>query len=129
MGKKQKQTHPEVGEDATQYGEFVSTYFAWIPLSKQKERAREMEDMTKKERRQAIDEAYYNLEKKLKKNTKKYLDKYGDTLMRDMHIRDDLGVKDAVKKALTDTSGLPLLNSLMGWKDDTGRFSYVADHY
>lgn len=39
----------EVGEDNTKYGEFVSTYFAWIPLSKQKERAREMEKMTKKD--------------------------------------------------------------------------------
>lgn len=38
----------EVGEDNTKYGEFVSTYFAWIPLSKQKERAKEMEKMTKK---------------------------------------------------------------------------------
>ena len=38
----------EVGEDNTKYGEFVSTYFAWIPLSKQKERAREIEEMTKK---------------------------------------------------------------------------------
>ena len=38
----------EVGEDNTKYGEFVSTYFAWIPLSKQKEKAREMEEMTKK---------------------------------------------------------------------------------
>lgn len=40
----------EVGEDNTKYGEFVSTYFAWIPLSKQKEKAREMEQMTKKDR-------------------------------------------------------------------------------
>ena len=40
----------EVGEDNTKYGEFVSTYFAWIPLSKQKERAREMEKMTKKDK-------------------------------------------------------------------------------
>ena len=40
----------EVGEDNTKYGEFVSTYFAWIPLSKQKEKAREMEEMTKKSR-------------------------------------------------------------------------------
>ena len=38
----------EVGEDNTKYGEFVSTYFAWIPLSKQKEKAIEMEQMTKK---------------------------------------------------------------------------------
>ena len=48
MGEKQKQTHPEVGEDATQYGEFVSTYFAWIPLPDQKEKAESMAQMTKK---------------------------------------------------------------------------------
>ena len=48
MDKKQKQTHPEVGEDATQYGEFVSSYFAWIPLPDQKQKAEEMNKMTKK---------------------------------------------------------------------------------
>ena len=48
MNKDQKQTHPEVGEDATQYGEFVSTYFAWIPLPNQKEKAEEMANITKK---------------------------------------------------------------------------------
>ena len=37
----------EVGEDNTKYGEFVSTYFAWIPLSKQKERAKELDKITK----------------------------------------------------------------------------------
>ena len=40
----------EVGEDSTKYGEFISTYFAWIPLSKQKEKAKEMEEMTKKDK-------------------------------------------------------------------------------
>ena len=49
MDKKQKQTHPEVGEDATQYGEFISTYFAWIPLPEQKENADRMAQITKKE--------------------------------------------------------------------------------
>ena len=48
MDKGQKQTHPEVGEDATQYGEFVSSYFAWVPLPKQKEKVEEMSEMTKK---------------------------------------------------------------------------------
>ena len=48
MDKEQKQTHPEVGEDATQYGEFVSSYFAWVSLPKQKEKAKEMSEMTKK---------------------------------------------------------------------------------
>ena len=48
MDKEQKQTHPEVGEDATQYGEFVSSYFAWVSLPKQKAKAKEMSEMTKK---------------------------------------------------------------------------------
>lgn len=42
----------EVGEDETKYGEFVSSYFAWIPLPKQKERAEELDKMTKKNRRE-----------------------------------------------------------------------------
>ncbi len=40
----------EAGEDNAKYGEFISTYFAWVPLSKQKEKAREMENMTKNNR-------------------------------------------------------------------------------
>ena len=51
MSNKQKQTHPEVGEDATQFGEFVSSYFAWVPLPEQKEKADEMANMTKKEKK------------------------------------------------------------------------------
>lgn len=51
MNKEQKQTHPEVGEDATQYGEFVSTYFAWIPLPDQKQKAEEMANITKKNKK------------------------------------------------------------------------------
>ena len=51
MSKKQKQTHPEVGEDATQFGEFVSSYFVWVPLPEQKEKADEMANMTKKEKK------------------------------------------------------------------------------
>ena len=39
-------------EDVTKYGEFVSSYFAWIPLPKQKERAEELDKMTKKNRRE-----------------------------------------------------------------------------
>ena len=54
MDKKQKQTHPEVGEDATQYGEFVSSYFAWIPLPDQKKKAEEMAHMTKKSKTEPV---------------------------------------------------------------------------
>ena len=35
-------------EDATKYGEFVSSYFAWLTLDGQKERADELDNMTKK---------------------------------------------------------------------------------
>lgn len=35
-------------EDTTKYGEFISSYFAWIPLEKQKKKAKEMEEMTKR---------------------------------------------------------------------------------
>lgn len=34
-------------EDTTKYGEFVTSYFAWIPLEKQKKKAKEMEESTK----------------------------------------------------------------------------------
>ena len=33
-------------EDATKYREFVSSYFAWLTLGKQKRRAEELENMT-----------------------------------------------------------------------------------
>ena len=34
-------------EDSTKYGEFISSYFGWITLDKQKQRAKEMDKMTK----------------------------------------------------------------------------------
>ena len=42
----------EVGEDGTKYGEFISTYFAWISLPNQKEKAEELENMTKRKENQ-----------------------------------------------------------------------------
>lgn len=38
----------EVGEDTTKYGEFVCSYFAWISLPEQKEKAEELQNITKK---------------------------------------------------------------------------------
>ncbi len=35
-------------EDTTKYGEFVSSYFAWLTLDGQKERADRLNEMTKK---------------------------------------------------------------------------------
>lgn len=37
----------EAGEDATKYGEFISSYFAWVSLPEQKEIANKLENITK----------------------------------------------------------------------------------
>lgn len=37
-------------EDATKYGEFISSYFAWLTLDGQKQKAKEMEDITKEKK-------------------------------------------------------------------------------
>ncbi len=50
LGKNIREQSEEVGEDATKYGEFVSSYFAWIPLNKQKEKAEELQNITKNKR-------------------------------------------------------------------------------
>ena len=47
----------EVGEDATEYGEFISTYFAWIPPEKQKERAKELHNMTNSDKNSKREES------------------------------------------------------------------------
>lgn len=39
----------EETEDVTKYGEFVSSYFAWLTLEHQKNRAQKMEKMTDEE--------------------------------------------------------------------------------
>lgn len=36
-------------EDVTQYGEFVTSYFAWVPPEKQKNRVDELENMTQED--------------------------------------------------------------------------------
>ncbi len=35
-------------EDTTKYGEFISTYFAWLPPEKQKKKSEELNNITKK---------------------------------------------------------------------------------
>lgn len=42
-----KKNSPEVGEDATKYGEFISSYFAWVSLPEQKSKVEKIENMTK----------------------------------------------------------------------------------
>ena len=41
----------EVGEDKTKYGEFISSYFAWISLPNQKEKVEELENMTQRNKK------------------------------------------------------------------------------
>lgn len=43
-------TKEEIGEieDTTKYGEFVSSYFAWLTLDRQKKTAKRLENITKK---------------------------------------------------------------------------------
>lgn len=40
----------EETEDVTKYGEFISSYFAWLTLDKQKKKAEEMENITDAQR-------------------------------------------------------------------------------
>ena len=47
-----RRNEPEVGEDSTKYGEFISTYFAWIPLPEQKENAERLQNITKKDKKE-----------------------------------------------------------------------------
>ena len=37
----------EISEDATKYGEWMSSFFEWVTPDKQKDRAEELNDMTK----------------------------------------------------------------------------------
>lgn len=41
----------EVGEDATKYGEFISSYFAWVSLLEQKEKVEKIEEMTEEKKK------------------------------------------------------------------------------
>ncbi len=45
MNKKQSEKY-EIGEDATRYGEFITSYFAWLPLSVQKKKVEDLENIT-----------------------------------------------------------------------------------
>ena len=47
VGKINKNQNAENTEDTTKYGEFISSYFAWLPPEKQKQRAKEIDNMTK----------------------------------------------------------------------------------
>ncbi len=37
----------EIGEDSTMYGEFISSYFAWITPEEQRKKVEELQNITK----------------------------------------------------------------------------------
>lgn len=43
--------HKEESEDVTKYGEFVTSYFAWIPTEKQKDIVQRLEKITNKNKK------------------------------------------------------------------------------
>jgi len=45
MDKKDKELEDE---EISRYGEFITSYFAWLPIEKQKSKADEMNNMTDK---------------------------------------------------------------------------------
>ena len=47
--KKRKYTLSQIGEDATKYGEFISSYFRWRTLEEQKEIVEDLQEITKEE--------------------------------------------------------------------------------
>ena len=57
----------EVGEDTTKYGEFISSYFAWISLPKQKENAERLQEITKKDKKERKKQKKRDIKSKRKK--------------------------------------------------------------
>lgn len=51
MKKAREEFGVEVGEDTTKYGEFISSYFAWVSLPEQKAKAEKMQNMTKRHKK------------------------------------------------------------------------------
>ena len=43
-----KDNNYNMEENSTKYGEFISSYFGWTTPEKQKEKAKKMDEMTKK---------------------------------------------------------------------------------
>ena len=46
--------YTDMDEDVTKYGEFVSSYFAWVPPEKQKKRAKELDEKPKRKNKSYI---------------------------------------------------------------------------
>ena len=50
-------------EHSTRYGEFITSYFAWLPLSVQKEKVNDLENITNKKNRRKKDKKWENKRK------------------------------------------------------------------
>ena len=46
-----EENNKEIGEDATKYGEFVSSYFSWVTPKQQRDIVDKLENITKKDKK------------------------------------------------------------------------------
>ena len=60
------QNKKENGEDVTKYGEFVSSFFTWLTPNGQKNRAEELENITKVRKGQIVKNNKENEDKRTK---------------------------------------------------------------
>lgn len=60
----------EIGEDTTRYGEFITSYFAWLPLSVQKEKVKDLENITSNKNKRKNAKQLENIKKIGKKQIK-----------------------------------------------------------
>ena len=68
--KEKKNEKYEIGEDATRYGEFITSYFAWLPLSVQKEKVKDLESITDNKNKRKNAKQRENIKKIRKKQFK-----------------------------------------------------------
>ena len=92
LGKKIRETSEEVGEDSTKYGEFISSYFAWVSLPKQKEKVEELENITKKKDKERKKQIFnkYETEKneESQRKLKKEIDLFFQTVIIILQVKE-----------------------------------------
>ena len=71
LGKYIRENSEEEKEDATKYGEFISSYFAWVSLPDQKRRVERLENITKKKNKWENERKFKRIKKKNKNKGQK----------------------------------------------------------
>ena len=92
LGKEIRESSEEVGEDSTKYGEFISSYFAWVSLPKQKEKVEELENITKKKDKERKKQIFnkYETEKneESQRKSKKEIDLFFQTVIIILQVKE-----------------------------------------